>query len=180
MVSNVVCFCDIRPGELKIHVSKYGEFGLSFHRGLLIRHNSRPAMYIPCYLDDWLSIGGATLMRDILAVYEWFNELMIKELPDRDHSRPLGKRIHDKQVATEAMVSVYVKDFMAFIKAYDAMLPQGDLQQFFMEREWRKFGSFEFKPEQVVSVLVAPDYVEQAKTDLPEYADRIKDITEYL
>ena len=180
MDSNVICFCDIRSGELGIHMRKYGEFGLGFYRGVLIRQNARPVTYIPCYLDDWRSIGGTTLIKDILAVYESFNELVIKQLPERDLSRGLGSRIHDKDEASEAIASVYQKDFMAFIKAYDSTLPEDDLQHFFMEREWRKFGSFGFQPGQVTTIVVAPDYVEQAKTDLPEYTDRIKDITKYM
>jgi hypothetical protein len=85
--ANVVCFCDIRRSELAIHVSKYGEFGLSFYRGILIQQNTRPVTYIPCYFGDWRSYSGETLIKDILAVYESFQEQVIRTLPARNKKR---------------------------------------------------------------------------------------------
>ena len=176
MVSNVICFCDIRREDLEIHTSKYGEFGLSFFRGHLIRFGARPVMYIPCDFEDYLSHYGRTLINDILAVYESSNEVVLKELPEREHSRALGHRIQDRNDAMEAMAGVYEKDFMAFVKAYDTTLSERALQNFFMEREWRRFGALDFEPQQVVSVVVAPGYLAQAKNDFPEYEDRIYEL----
>jgi hypothetical protein len=89
----------------------------------------------------------------------------------------LGSPLADSDAASGAVASVYQKDFMALIKAYDSNLPESDIQNFFMEREWRKFGAFDFQPEQVVRIVVAPGYAEKAKTDLTEYAERIEEIS---
>jgi hypothetical protein len=119
MVSNVICFCDIRREELEIHTSKYGEFGLSFFRGHLIRRGARPVMYVPYDFDDYLSHYGKTLIKDILAVYESFNEIVLKDLPERKYSRELGRRIEDKNEAMKAMASVYQK--ISWLSSRDMM-----------------------------------------------------------
>src|SRR5258708_6962023 len=38
IVPTVTCYCDIPMECLKLHTSKYGQFGLSFDRELLIRY----------------------------------------------------------------------------------------------------------------------------------------------
>lgn len=177
MLANVICFCDIRSEELEIHTSKYGEFGLSFLRGHLIQRGARPVMYIPCGFGDHLSIYGKTLIKDILAVYDSFNEVVLNDLPERKSTRTLGSRIKDRNDAMEAIASVYQKDFMAFVKAYDATLSERDLQNFFMEREWRRFGALEFEPQQIATVVVAPGFLARAKNELPEYEDRIWELS---
>jgi hypothetical protein len=101
---------------------------------------------------------------------------VLKELPNREYSRELGHRIHGRDETLKAMASVYQKDFMAFVKAYDATLGERELQNFFMEREWRRFGALEFESEQVVRVIVAPGYLARAKNDLSEYEDRISEV----
>jgi hypothetical protein len=44
---------------------------------------------------------------------------------------------------------------------------------YYMEREWRKFGNFRFRPENVESVIVDDAFVHQFKKDRPKYADRV-------
>jgi hypothetical protein len=176
MLSNTICFCDMRPSELKIHIAKYGEFGLGFHRGFLMRLGCRPMMYVPHLLDDFLSIHGATLTRNILKRYTAARTALKKELANRS-SPDLVSCADETIEAFDALLDVFQRDFMPFFKTYDAHLSEDDTQNFFMEREWRRFCALNFEPEQVASILVAPGFADRVKTDFPEYANsRIDEI----
>ncbi len=41
----VVCFCDIPVNDQYIHMSKYGQFGLSFRKKFLIQQGANPVFY---------------------------------------------------------------------------------------------------------------------------------------
>ncbi len=44
---DVVCFCDIPPDDLEVHVGKYGRFGVAFAKHTLIIRGACPVFYIP-------------------------------------------------------------------------------------------------------------------------------------
>ena len=173
MVSNVTCFCDIALKDCAIHIEKYGQFGLSFDRAFLIMYATRPVMYIPYDPTDHLSIYGKTLVRDILAVYESYDKIVAQKLETDESGRQLGHRTDDEQIAKSAIASIYGKDFMAFVKAFDSTLPENHPDNYYMEREWRRLGNVVFKPTEVRRIVVAPSYVDHAKRDWPEYKEKI-------
>lgn len=41
-----ICFCDIPTNQLSIHISKYGNFGLSFERSFLLKQSATPVFYV--------------------------------------------------------------------------------------------------------------------------------------
>ena len=47
IVPSVTCYADIPFELLAIHTSKYGEFGLSIDRGILVYYGARPVIYMP-------------------------------------------------------------------------------------------------------------------------------------
>jgi len=74
IVPTVTCYADIPCESLGIHVTKYGKFGLSLPRDLLIQYGARPVIYVPTRNDDWRSINGAALIRNVEAIYRGFKE----------------------------------------------------------------------------------------------------------
>jgi len=52
IVPTVTCYADIPEKSLDTHIKKYGKFGLSFSKELLINYGARPVMYIPGALKN--------------------------------------------------------------------------------------------------------------------------------
>ena len=120
----MTCFCDIPYEGLTIHLSKYGPFGLSLDRHHLIRYGARPVMYVPKRADDWGSLNGSTLLRDLEATFRGYETQLAKptNLPAKV-SRPLGREPSSQAEAINALGTLLTKDFLAFVKPYDSELP---------------------------------------------------------
>jgi len=43
----MLCFCDIPPGQLQIHMQKYGSFGIAFSKQFLVHRGATPVHYVP-------------------------------------------------------------------------------------------------------------------------------------
>ena len=69
-----------------------------------------------------------------------------------------------------ALDNVLLQNFLAFIKPFDADLPDDHLENYYLEREWRKFGNLIFKPKDVSRVVVACGFEHRLQADAPAYA----------
>lgn len=177
IVPSVTCYADIPFEALSIHTSKYGKFGIALPRWLLTKHGARPVTYIPMRSDDWQSINGLTLLRDIEAIVKGFKELVVDtQEREEPRSRTLGKKPSTPEEAISALHSMLLKDFLAFIKPFNSELPHNHPNNFYMEREWRMYGNMKFEAGQVSRILVAKGYKDQTIEDFPAYGDRVFEI----
>lgn len=176
IIPTITCYADIPKESLDIHIKKYGKFGLSFPKNLLIKYGARPVMYIPTRSDDWGSIHGKTLIKDIEAIYKKFNKNFDSKL-DESQSRPLGIEPTNEHDLIHGIDSIFAKDFLAFIKPFDSELEQDNPDNFYMEREWRKHGNLKFEPDQVCQIYVAsPKYALDVKSEFPHFAHLIEEL----
>lgn len=170
----VICFCDIPFAHLGIHCAKYGRFGLSFSKRFLASLGARPVIYYPYDPSNWLGHGFSNL-RDIESTYRGFWQQLDEKL---DHSktypRSMGKIPSSPEEATRAVSSMLGLEFMSFIKPFDFRLPETDRNNFYMEREWRKFANLQFQPNDVISILVASGFETRLAAEMPQYATRIR------
>jgi hypothetical protein len=175
IVPTVTCYADIPFESLGIHVKKYGKFGLSFSRDLLIQYGARPVMYVPTRRDDWQSIHGTTLLQDVEAAYKGVNDHLVSKSPKPrgESTRYLGSKPANEADAINLMASVFAKDFLAFIKPFNSQLDSDHPNNFYMEREWRKFGNLKFTPIDVMKVLVAEGYSSELESDYTEYVGKV-------
>lgn len=67
------------------------------------------------------------------------------------------------------MQSIFIKDFLAFIKPFNAELAPSDLHNYYMEREWRKLGNIRFNLDDVTCIFLEDSFQEQFKKDFPSY-----------
>lgn len=173
IVPTITCYCDIPLDHLRIHTKKYGRFGLSFGRDHLTRYGARPVMYVPMRSDDWGSINGQTLLRNLGAVYEGFREHVSDPIQGDGYSSYLGERPADAESAIREMESAFAKDFLAFLKPFNSELPDDHPDNYYMEREWRRYGCLNFQPQQVRRVVIARGFIGRLTKDFPEYAEKI-------
>lgn len=174
IIPSVTCYADIPFDNLSIHVSKYGKFGIALPIELLTQYGARPVTYIPLRSDDWQSVHGLTLLRDIEAIVKGFNEQVVEKQPKNDYERrSLGETPSTPEAAISALNHMLLKDVLAFMKPFNSELPHSHVSNFYMEREWRKYGNMKFEPSQVSRIIVAKDYKERAQSDFPEYKGRI-------
>lgn len=174
IVPTVVCFADIPWGALGIHVAKYGKFGVSFSRSLLVEHAARPVTYVPMWSRDGGSRGGRALLRDIEATSKGFNKQLLEPQEDSlPTSRSYGNEPSSSTEALAALEAIYFREFLAYLKPFNSELSKSDSSNFYMEREWRMLGNFKFKPDHVLRVTTAPEYVERFAFDFPAYREKV-------
>lgn len=172
VLSECVCFCDIPRDDLGIHTSKYGSFGLSFKKSVLIQKNVRPVQYVPVAKESWRSpLQGLTLLKDIQAVCRGLADF------ETDHSsRHLGMIPHTAEDAISAASDILCLTIMPFLKAYNPDLPDNDPDNYYMEREWRVLHQVEFAPEDLSGVFLPRDYVSRFQTDFPDFPGAIVEL----
>lgn len=135
-------------------------------------------MYFPLRSDDWNSIFGLTLLNDIEAIVKGFNDHVFRPLANQeDKPRNLGVPPSSLESAISAMQSMVFKDFLAFIKPFNSELPQNDQMNYYMEREWRKYGNMQFEINDLTKVIVAVGYEERLEKDYPNLKNRILGIS---
>lgn len=179
IVPTVTCYCEIPYKQLGIHVTKYGLFGLGFDKRFLIRHGARPVFYMPYSQHDrmGLSIHGKNLILDVERVFKSFGQLEERVSEGKfDTTRYLNTPAVSTKQAIEDMYSMFAKDFLAFVKPFDCSLSDDHPENYYMEREWRKYQYLRFEPDYVHTVIVAPKFGDRARLDFPMYAEKI---TEY-
>lgn len=177
IVPSVTCYCDIPFDTLEIHTKKYGMFGLSFARSLLIKSGARPVIYVPLQPSDpnagWGTIYCEAMLHDMELIWRGFREHVFDPLDTGSRSRSLGVKPTSTHEAVIGIDDVFVQQFLAYIKPFNSELADDDPNNFYSEREWRKFGNLLFQPPEVIRVLVAPDYMERLKRERPAYTDKV-------
>lgn len=178
IIPTVTCFADIPLESLGIHVKKYGKFGLSFKREFLIKFGARPVMYFPLSNFDLGSPNGKELIMDIEATYKGFQNQVIFKNPSLSDmpGRTLAKAPENEDQAISQINNMIAKDFIAFIKPFDSHLHDDHPDNFYMEREWRKFGNLKFTPRDIENIIVAKDYSSHLQRAFPYYEGKIEEV----
>ncbi len=178
IMPDVTCYADIPLNSLGIHLKKYGKFGVSFPRNLLAKYGARPVTYIPLRRDDWASPYGVTMLRDVEAIFKGYKKHLRQSLRPVNESKKRTLKSEPKSAdeAIEAVCDVFEKDFLAFLKPFNSHLRENDPDNYYMEREWRKFGNLKFEVNDVSRVVVGRDFVERLLRDFPQFSDRVVEV----
>lgn len=166
VVPSVVCFTDIPLESLAIHQTKYGKFGLGFKKGELIRQSTRPVMYVPLRRDDAINGSGASLLAEIEYVLKGFQNQILSLADDVEIRIRLKETVPNTlDDAVHSLKSILIGEFLAFLKPYQSELPDDHVDNYYMEREWRRFGNFPFS--WVDTITVARGYRDRLMNDFP-------------
>lgn len=166
IVQSVICLCDIRLGQLRhVHLKKYGRFGVGVDKITFARQGGRPVIYMPI---DRQPGGGANnlLGKNILSTYRALSEYFLAEAPST-RSRFSSEYPSSPVDAVEQARTHLAKDLLAFLKYYDPTLPDHHEDNYYMEREWRKFGNFSL--HLALRQVVAPiEYHARLRDEFPQ------------
>jgi hypothetical protein len=175
VIPTITCYADIPKESLKIHMKKYGYFGLSIDRGYLVENYVRPVTYIPIYTADMLGISGRTLLKDIEAVCKGYEKHLRSNRSNeqRNNPRSLGSIPIDADETIDALSGTLLKDFLGFIKPFNSELDIGHPDNFYLEREWRKLGNIKFDDNHVGTVVIEEHYKEKSLQIFPQFETKL-------
>jgi hypothetical protein len=181
-----LCFCDVPYDDLGIHMAKYSGFGLAFSKRFMLSRGASPVFYVakdaappPAPGRGPRTLGETfQLLRDELADIR----LQMEQYADRENPSgasgvvvtyrlsPAGtpeiRRILGR---LNAFASDLDQTVFARLKFFGGRLPEDHLENFYMEREWRKMDGLAFRLEDVQRVIVPLPFVSRFKQEFPDY-----------
>ena len=170
---SVVCFCDIPPGDLAIHMEKYGEFGLAFTKDFLMDFGATPIMYVPTTarpaLLPYNNYPRGRVSSNTVAFDQFWKKYQrlatLARQPDAK-TPPFGKTgITDLR----DVLSFLEANILSHLKFFDPATAEWDHDNYYMEREWRVNQDVLFELDTVRRVIIPPAYARQFRKDFPRY-----------
>jgi hypothetical protein len=84
----------------------------------------------------------------------------------------------DPGVPKESALLMKLSHFLEFrlfsyVKSFDATMADDDPDNYYMEREWRIIGNFQFSLEDVHRIILPKAYASRFRADMPEYYGQI-------
>lgn len=177
----ITCYADIPFRSLAIHITKYGKFGLSLDREYLASSGARPVTYIPMNAGDSLPcVHGKLLLRTFETATIGFKKFIEDAQAEETTTVSMGKIPEDVGEAVAALDSLLHRDFLAFLKPYNALLPEEHPRNYYMEREWRKLGNIVFEPMHVRTIIAPSTFVEPLLEEFPAYQGRVQAVEDIV
>jgi len=136
----IACMCDIPFRDLRIHMLRYGQFGIAFHKRTAITHGQfNPVFYV--HRNNVLFQKSADLLNAI--------ESEVK--PDTS----LSKNLQDYLL----MIGGYVKrgDLTRIIEL-DSEVDSSQENNFYYEREWRTLFPWQFEDSTIAAILIPQQF----------------------
>jgi hypothetical protein len=167
--ADVVCFTDIPQLDLGLHMRKYSHFGLSFAKEFLLSKGANPVFYISTRSID-RGEGGVT--------FETLFRKELQNLIDMSNEFHAGfqearGKLSPRESAQFKMHNFMLKYFLSFLKFWD-YTDNDDLESnFYMEREWRIFGGFQFGIQEIQKIVLPERFAKLFREDFPQYANEL-------
>lgn len=177
--TGTVCFCDIPPGDLHLHMRKYGRFGLGFRKSFLRGQSVNPVFYVDATgtipLADQADTGDPTrgglyhkAIRAIESAFERYEERLAadeREAKTAEERQKVGKEEWDLDMAR----SFLQFHLFSHLKLFDGAKLEEDPDNFYMEREWRAIEAVEFTVGDVHRIIIPSTFAHRLRADVPEY-----------
>jgi len=142
-------------------MSKYSRFGIAFTREFLLAHGANPVLYLAY---DAVDADGAankeSFSEGAQVTFNHVNELMTAGTTEEWE---LGLKL----------TSFLAVRLFPLIKPFHGSLADEDPENYYMEREWRIYGSLNFALENVRRVYLPERFAKTFRDDLPEYFGQV-------
>ncbi|MBC7990790.1 MAG: hypothetical protein H7Y19_14585 [Luteimonas sp.] len=169
----ISCFCDIPFEQLDIHTRKYGTFGVGISRKVLSECGARPVAYVPMP-SSRPDVRGHSLAADLRALIRGIQEHIHPPGPwSEESSRAVGAELLSEKAVIDELESVFNRELLAFLKFFDSDLPANDPENYYMEREWRKFMPMPLQLS-LQHVVVPQAYASRTLERYPQHREKLK------
>jgi hypothetical protein len=183
---DAVCLCDIPEGSLGGHMNRYSHFGLSFDKSFVISKGGNPVNYVCFDSLDWVDVfanteAGATSPCETLETR--FKELYVQFMNlKRIITGKEPKKIDFKHFDRNDLGQVWLlfrsrfEDYVLnYLKPFRNPTEQNAWNNFYMEREWRVPGYFEFASDDIKQIVLPNnEYVSKFTNEMPEFSGRVR------
>ena len=197
--ADCVCFCDIPDDMLEIHTSKYSKFGMGFEKLFLSKQGARPVMYVPsggvikelsptnspksCPMDYYIYLNNLStsfipiiiLLNQNNPFKNQLNNILTKNKMLIDYVKLFDGQILKDFSANKTHQMLFglttaLATQNVYVKVFDETLDENDINNYYMEREWRCLYSIDFNLEDIKRIyLPSEGFVVRFKDELPEY-----------
>ena len=135
------CMCDIPFKDLRIHVSRYGAYGIAFNK------------------ENAINFGGFNPVLYIQKNHSVLKHIEDELLPFIDHISKLLKDSSNKINKIEEYLNIigsYIKrsDLTAPISIGNPVIDKNQDNNFYYEREWRSIFDWKFSAENIEGIMV--------------------------
>jgi len=168
---SVVCFCDIPPGDLLLHMGKYSRFGISFPKAFVAEQGALPVMYIPLKGRPSLLPSDDYPYRSVASQKVAFNQFSKWLNRVEAAIEPLSKNPGSRNVASDLkkVIGFLEINILSHLKFFDHGLHDADPDNFYMEREWRVSQSVEFDLADVQRIIIPARFSRRLRKAFPAY-----------
>jgi hypothetical protein len=170
-----VCFCDIPFGSLRLHMGKYGRFGLAFSKPFLLAQGASPVFYVAV---DSTGTGGMSRRK----VFDENMKRYVSLVEQIDFLRGLDEDQLPQHWRDFLHESANFVDFFnwnvgSFLKPFVGSLEDSDSQNYYLEREWRVLGHVYFELSDIQKAIVPSGHEKTVADEFPELAAKLEVVT---
>ena len=169
-----VCFCDIPPGDLEVHMQKYSRFGIAFTKDFLLELGAAPVMYVPGRgrpaLLPFHPYGPGVVSSNNVAFDAFWRKYarLYSRIERRGNDVPEDVRQLFDHV--RGFLDVHV---LSHLKFFDPYLHDEHKRNYYMEREWRVMSEVKFRLRDVRRVILPDRFAIPFRRDFPKYEGEV-------
>ena len=197
-----VCFCDIPDDALGIHTSKYSKFGMGFEKEFIASQGAHPVMYVPINypiversmksnIDKTPSKYFPQLLTETMNMLPL--SIMTLSTTDLKIAKTIlytaggggAENTFDAQIRNDFFSRNFIPHYygimsavgtlMAYVKLFDATLPDDHIDNYYMEREWRSLNNISFSLNDIKTIyLPGAEFKDRFLREFPEYGGSVK------
>jgi hypothetical protein len=189
--ATAVCFCDIPLNDLKIHMAKYGRFGLAFAKQYMLSRGASPVFYVAADAapHPLPGIGPRTLgeqfnllYRDLTTLFFQMDQYAFARNPQGTGGLRVTFKLAPEETPEElkilgklnALISDLDRMVFSQLKFFEGRLPADHENNYYMEREWRKMDGLAFQLQNVRRIILPVRFAPEFRERFPAYTGDIQ------
>ncbi|MCB2291887.1 hypothetical protein LGK97_19500 [Clostridium sp. CS001] len=164
-ISYMVCFCDIPISDMDIHMKKYSSFGISFKKKFIAGKGATPVHYIDksstMQSESWSEMFDTYSKK----INKFFNDEYTRKGRQREELNEI--------INMRFFIDQYL---MSYLKFFDSSKDDEDIDNYYMEREWRSLMKIDFKLNDIYRLILPSKYLNKFMLEFPKYKGHVTTI----